>query len=157
MSPSRPSAVLALVFAAVVSLRAQAPSGAIAGVVIDSSGAALNDVPVHVTNRDTGQHRIVITSADGRYTVEALTPGVYRVAVAVAGFKGLERGASLEAGTTTTVNLTLQVGEVTETTTVSGAAPLLHYAQHHVGGVVTRDQIDNLPLNGRNFLELAKL
>ena len=153
----RPAAALLLTLMAAGSIRAQAPTGAIAGVVTDSSGAALRDVHVDVTSRETGQHRDVITSAEGRYAVEALRPGVYRVAVAVAGFKRLERPASLEAGTTTTVNLTLEVGDMTETMTVSGAAPLLHHAQHQIGGVVTRDQIENLPLNGRNFLELAKL
>jgi len=69
----------------------------------------------------------------------------------------LERTISVEAGTTTTVNLLLQIGEVTEQVTVDDAAPLLHYEQHQVGGVVSRNQIENLPLNGRNFLELAKL
>lgn len=157
MISPRAAVVLALVLAAVVSINAQGPAGAIAGVVTDSSGAALGEVQVDVTNRETGQHRVVITSAEGRYSVEALTPGPYRVSVAVAGFKRLERPASLEAGTTTTVNLALQLGDVTETMTVSGAAPLLHHAQHQVGGVVTRDEIQNLPLNGRNFLELAKL
>jgi Carboxypeptidase regulatory-like domain len=157
MTFRRPSAVLLLTLVAAGSVSAQAPTGAIAGVVTDSSGAALGEVHIGITNRETGQTRVVVTSAEGRYRVEALTPGTYRVAAEAAGFKRMERPASLEAGTTTTVNLTLQVGDVSETMTVSGAAPLLHYEQHQVGGVVTRDQIDNLPLNGRNFLELAKL
>ena len=63
----------------------------------------------------------------------------------------------VEAGTTTTVDLTLELGEMTESVTVAGTQPLIRHDHHQVGGVVTRDQIERLPLNGRNFLELAKL
>jgi len=73
------------------------------------------------------------------------------------GFKRLERAADVEAGTTTTVNLALDVGDVSETVTVAGVLPLIRHDHHQVAGVVTRAQIENLPLNGRNFLELAKL
>lgn len=74
-----------------------------------------------------------------------------------AGFGLLERTATVEAGTTTTVNLMLQVGGVSEKINVNDVAPLIHYEHHQVGGLVSREQIENLPLNGRNFLELAKL
>src|SRR4051812_21008946 len=157
MSCRHPVAVLMLVLVVAGTISAQAPTSAVTGVVTDAFGAGLSDVHVDITNRDTGQNRAVVTSADGRYRVDALAPGSYRVIAEVAGFKRMERPATLETGTTTTVNLVLQVGDVIETTTVSGAAPLLHYEHHQVGGVVTRDQIDALPLNGRNFLELAKL
>ena len=79
------------------------------------------------------------------------------MSVEVPGFKRVERTASVEAGTTTTVDLALEVGEMRDTVTVSGAVPLIRRDHHQVSGVVTREQIENLPLNGRNFLELAKL
>src|SRR5207245_2894129 len=60
-------------------------------------------------------------------------------------------------GTITTVNLALEIGEVTEQVTVDDVAPLINYESHQVGGVISRKQIENLPLNGRNFLDLAKL
>ncbi len=151
------AAVLILVLVAVGSARAQTPTGTIAGVVTDSTGAAVAEVQVDVTNRETGQKRAAVTSTDGRYAAEALLPGIYLVTAAITGFKRVERTANVEAGTTTTVNLPLEVGEVGETVTVAGAAPLLRHDQYQVGGVVSRAQIENLPLNGRNFLELAKL
>src|SRR5439155_23581174 len=132
-------------------------TGTIAGHTTDSSGAAVPGVLVDVVNRDTGQTRTATTSTDGRYSAEALLPGVYQVATEMPGFKRLERMASVEAGTTTTVDLALEVGQVNETLTVAATAPLLRREEHQVSAVVSRQQIENLPLNGRNFLELAKL
>jgi hypothetical protein len=154
---ARHSTVLLLVLLAVASARAQMPTGTIAGVATDSSGAAVAGASIEITNRDTGQMRAVDTSSEGRYSAEALPAGTYGLTAKVTGFKRLERIANVEAGTTTTVNLVLVPGAVSETVTVSGGAPLLHYDQHQVGGLVSRAQIENVPLNGRNFLELAKL
>ena len=139
------------------SARAQTPTGTIAGSLADQSGAAVAGGAISVTNLATGQARSALTSAEGRYTVEALLPASYQVVVEVSGFKRLVRLVNVEAGTTTTVNLELEVGEVSEVTTAVGATPLLHHDHHQVGGVVGRAQIEDLPLNGRNFLELAKL
>jgi hypothetical protein len=142
---------------AVGSVRAQAPTGAVAGVAIDASGAAVVEASIKITNRETGQMRTVNTSTEGRFSADGLPSGAYLVTAEVTGFKVLEQTANVEAGTTTTVNLVLLPGDLNETVTVTGAAPLLHYDQHQIGGVVGRAQIENLPLNGRNFLELAKL
>ncbi len=146
-----------LIMLAVGSVRAQTPSGTIAGVATDQTGAALVGARVDIVNRDTGQTRTLTTSADGVYNAAGLPSGVYRIAIEALGFKRLEREASVEAGTTTTVDLTLEIGEMTERVTVAGTQPLIRRDHHQVGGVVTRDQIESLPLNGRNFLELAKL
>src|SRR5215471_369145 len=146
-----------LVLLAAGSARAQSPTGAIAGVVIDPAGAPVPGVRVSITNRVTGLIRNLTTSTEGDYSAPALPPGVYQMAAEAAGFTLLERTATVEAGTTTTVNLTLQVGGVSEKLMVNDAAPLIHYEHHQVGGLVNRAQIENLPLNGRNFLDLAKL
>ena len=69
----------------------------------------------------------------------------------------LQSAATVETGATTTVNLTLEVGVVREQVTVRTDAPTLSYESSNVSGVVNRGQVENLPLNGRNFLELAKL
>ena len=136
---------------------AQAPSGAIAGHVRDLSGALLPGVQVTIVNCETGQGRSVTSSGDGQFTAAALLPGTYVVRGEADGFKRLERAATVEAGTTTTVDLALELGDVQESVTVSGAAPLMHYQSHGVAGVVTQRQIQDVPLNGRSFLELAKL
>jgi hypothetical protein len=152
-----PVRALLLVLMTVGAARAQTPTGTIAGVVTDPSGAALAEARVSMVHRDTGQTRTLITSREGYYSAAALPPGMYDVSVEARGFKRLERVASVEAGTTTAVDLALEVGKVTETVTVSGVQPLIRYDHHQVGGVVTREQIETLPLNGRTFLELAKL
>jgi len=149
--------VLLLVFAIVGSAQAQAPTGNIAGTVTDSSHAVLTGVQVTIINIDTGQTRAAVTSADGSCSADSLPPGAYQVTAEEQGFKKLQRDARAEVGTTTTVDLAMELGELSETVTVRGAAPLLRYDHHQVGGVVGREQIENLPLNGRNFLELAKL
>jgi hypothetical protein len=125
--------------------------------VSDVSGAVLPGVQVTIVNRETGQARSVISSGDGEYTVAALLPATYVVRGEAGGFKQLERSATVEAGTTTTVDLALELGDVTESVTVNGAAPLMHYESHGVAGVVTERTIEDVPLNGRSFLELAKL
>ena len=149
--------LLVLLFVIFGSARAQTPTGVISGVVTDPAGARVAAARVALINRDTGLKRNLITSTEGDFSAAALPSGVYQMAVEAAGFHRLERSTAVEAGTTTTVNLSLQIGDVTEQVTVDDAAPLMHYEQHQVGGVVSRKQIENLPLNGRNFLELAKL
>ncbi len=136
---------------------AQVPTGTIAGLVTDPSGSAIPNARVTILNQETGLTRAVETQAGGDYSLPALPAGLYRVTSEAEGFKLLSREATVEAGTTTTVNLAMQVGSTAETITVEGAAPQIRYDSHQVGGVVTRSQIEGLPLNGRNFLELAKL
>lgn len=136
---------------------AQSPAGTIAGLVTDSSGAVIADAPIVVRGRDTGQTRTITTSSDGHYHAATLSPGTYLVAVGATGFKRMERTATVEAGTTTTVDFALEVGDLAETVTVSSVQPLVRTDHHQVAGVVTRGQIETLPLNGRNFIELARL
>jgi len=87
----------------------------------------------------------------------ALLAAVYEVTAEAPEFRQLLREAIVEAGSTTTVNLTLQLGSSTQTVTVDATSPQIRYDTNEVGGVVTRQQIEGLPLNGRSFLELAKL
>ena len=137
--------------------RAQTPTGVIVGIVTDPAGARVAGARVSIINRDSGLPRNLITSAEGDFTAAALPAGFYQMTIEAVGFHRLGRTTVVETGMTTTVNLSLQIGDVTEQVTVDDAAPLMHYEQHQVGGVVTRKQIENLPLNGRNFLDLAKL
>ena len=136
---------------------AQAPVGTIAGVVRDSSGAVLSGTQVQAVSRATGQARTTVTSAGGDYSFPALLAGEYEVSAEAMGFQRIVRAAMVEAGSTTTTDFALRVGEVTESVTVEAASPQLRYDSPSVGGLTTRGQIENLPLNGRSFLELAKL
>ncbi len=108
---------------ATVSARAQAPTGIPAGTPI--AGARV---------RFSGLSRSLSTSAEGYYSAAALPPSVYEVTAEADGFGPLERTATVETGTTTTLNLTLQVGEISEQVTVDTAAPLMQYEHHQVGG-----------------------
>ena len=148
--------LLARVFAIECSV-AQVPSGAIAGRILDSTGAALEGARVQVTNKETGLTREVLTSMEGDYSVPALLPGIYQIAVEVPGFRRLVQEAIIEAGRSTVLDLTLQVGAVGETVMVHAMPPQMRYDSYEISGVVTRTQVQALPLNGRSFLELAKL
>ena len=155
----RQTIVIAIVVAVSVAgtASAQTPSGTITGVVIDASGARVVDAGVSIANRHTGQASTLTTSADGIFSIAALLPGEYRVILTLPGFKRIERDVNVEAGTTTTADFVLEIGDVTSSVTVQATVPLLHRDDHQIGGVVRREQIENVPLNGRNFLELAKL
>ena len=149
--------LLLAAFVAVESVHAQSPTGTIAGNVTDHTGAAVARSRITITSRATGLSRRIITSEEGDYSAPALLPGDYRIIAETAGFTLLERTATVETGTTTTLNLQLHVDAISETVSVETAAPLLRYEHHQVGGLVSRKQIEDLPINGRNYLELVKL
>ena len=135
----------------------QAPTGAIAGVVRDPSGAAVSAAQVKVVSAATGLPRAIATSARGDFGFPALQAGEYEVIVEAPGFLRMDRQATVEAGTTTSADFSLRVGDMKDSITVDGVSPQMHYDSHTVGGVVTQSEIQDLPLNGRSFLELAKL
>jgi hypothetical protein len=137
--------------------QAQTPTGTITGVVVDQTGAQVAGVGITIINRDNGLTRNLTTYNEGNYSASGLPPGTYLVKAEANGFSPQERIATIQAGTTTKVDLTLQIIAFKETVTVGDAAPLLHYDHHQISGLISRSQIENLPLNGRNFLELAKL
>jgi hypothetical protein len=149
--------ILSLQLIAVATLHAQAPTGAIVGLITDPTGAAISGTRITVTNQQTGGQRSEIAGSEGEYSVPALMAGVYEVTADVAGFRRLTREVIVETGSTTTVDLTMQVGPAADIVTVEGASPQIRYDSHGVGSVVTRTQIEGLPLNGRSFLELSKL
>jgi hypothetical protein len=136
---------------------AQAPTGSIVGVVRDPSGAAVPDARVEVVSNATGLARTIATSTNGEFSFSALPAGGYEVSIEAPGFQSTMRHAEVETGTTTRADLTLRVGDVKDSITVDSALPQMHYDSHTVGGVITHGDIQGLPLNGRNFLELAKL
>ena len=132
---------------------AQGPTGTIAGTVTEASTGAIARIPVHAVDRSTQQSRTVVTDGAGAYNVSALAPGEYDVILEAPGFPRVVRLVVVEAGTVTRADVVLASGEVT----ADAASPAMHYDAAGVSGVVRRADIDALPLNGRNFLELAKL
>jgi hypothetical protein len=153
---SRIPGALLLALLGAASARAQTPMGTLSGMVIDGSGAALPNARVDLVNAENGQMRTTTSADTGTYSVPALPPGAYRIVAEAAGFRRLERLATVEVGSTTTVDLQLALGDVSDTVTVRADVPLLRN-HPQVGGVVGREQIETLPLNGRNFLDLARL
>src|SRR5499433_3116175 len=136
---------------------AQVPTGTITGTVIDPSGAVIQKATVTLTNKDTGVSRVVQSTESGTYTAASLAPGSYDVRVEATGFAPMVRTIDITTGATTTVNLSMQVGTAKETVDVQAEAPTINLESNTVQGVVSRQQIDNLPLNGRSFLNLAQL
>jgi hypothetical protein len=136
---------------------AQTPTGSIAGVVHDPTGAVVPNAAITVINRDTGLERSLMTSGDGSYNVPALPPGVYQVKTVMAGFRTVVREATVETGAATNVDLRLEVGQAGEVVNVEAASAQIEYASNTVAGVITREKIEDLPLNGRSFLNLAFL
>lgn len=136
---------------------AQVPTGAIAGVVRDPSGAAVSGARLTVLNAATQISRTETTSEQGDYSFPALAPAEYKVTVQADRFPSMDRTASVEAGATTTADFDLRLGDVKESVTVEATSPQIQYDSHSVSGTITSDDLQNLPLNGRNFLELAKL
>lgn len=150
-------AIMVLVIGWSVSLRSQAAAAGIVGTVTDATGALVPQATVTVVNREKGIARTIRTVADGMYSAGGLLPAEYVLRVEVAGFKRIERTVTLETGTTTKVDLVLEIGDLHETVVARDERPLIRHDHHQVGGVVRREQIESLPLNGRNYMDLAKL
>ena len=136
---------------------AQAPTGTILGTVADESGAVIPSATVTITNKATGVARQATTNAAGLYSAPALEAGEYQVRVEVAGFRTLVRDATVQAGTDTTVNAAMTLGEAKEVVTVEAATAQINYDTHNIQGVIQHEAIQDLPLNGRSFLQLAAI
>ena len=136
---------------------AQAPTGIITGTVTDETGAVIPNVTVTITNKTIGGTRTITTNAEGLYSAAALLAGDYEVRAEAPGFRTLQRDATVQAGETTTVNLPMSLGESKSVVTVEAATAQVNYESHTIQGVVGRQDIQELPLNGRSYLQLAQL
>lgn len=136
---------------------AQTPTGTIAGTIRDESGAVIPNANITITNKDTGVARTATANPEGLYSAPALNAGNYEVRVEMQGFRTVVREALVTAGTTTTVDLALSLGEAKEVVNVEAATAQINYESNAIAGVVARNAIQDLPLNGRNFLQLASL
>src|SRR5215831_2121404 len=140
-----------------VALWAQATSQ-IQGIVQDTSGAVLHGVEVKATQTDTGVVRTAVSSEEGRYVLPNLPIGPYRLEVNKAGFTPyVQTGIVLQVASIPTVNIVLQVGAVSEQLQVEANAALVETQTTSVGAVIENQRILELPLNGRNPVELIQL
>jgi hypothetical protein len=138
-------------------LVAQVPTGSLAGTVVDPNGGILANAAITVTNQATGAARVVQSGPDGAFSVPSLPAGRYDVLVVTQGFQPTTSAVDIITGSTTTVRVSLEVGTRSETVTVTGTSTTVDLASNRVQGVVARQQIDSLPLNGRSFMNLAQL
>jgi hypothetical protein len=132
-------------------------TGSIVGTVTDQSGAVLNGATVTIKNTATGQVVDLTTNATGSYSSGALPPGSYNVQVSNKGFSTVSTMLTVQVGNTSTANVKLQIGKEGLVIEVQASALQVNTEQATVQGVLTSAQIDNLPVNGRNFLDLAQL
>ena len=138
-------------------LRAQG-TASIDGTVVDSSEAAVPAANVTLTNADTGVVRTTVSSAEGYFTFADLRPGKYIVKVSSGGFKVWEQGnIVMNMDQHATLRPILQVGAVTQTIEVTSTVPLVTVSQSSLSSLVNSNQIEELPLNGRNALQLQQL
>src|SRR5437764_3245215 len=150
-------AVLLCVLAA-VPLYGQTPSGEISGVITDASGSVLPGVTITLTNVATNAQRVVQTNEAGQYVMPALQPGVYSLKAELSGFRAIERtNLEVQVGSARRVPLALEVGALNDTVQVVGEAPPIQTETAAIGTVIENRSIVELPLNGRNYLQLASL
>ncbi len=131
--------------------------GEITGEIKDSSGAVVAGAAVTATNKATNATRTVTSNAAGVYSVPSLPPGAYSLKVEMQGFRAVTRDIELQVQQTARIDVTLQVGTVTEVVEVSAGAALLTTENATVGTVIDNRRIVELPLNGRNFLQMVSL
>lgn len=146
-------AVLLLTLPAAAFGQARLTGADLTGAITDQSGGVLPGATVIVTNVDTNLARTVVTGLNGRYIAPALPPGTYRVTVELPGFGASTRsGIALALGQSVTLDFTLELGAAREEVTVSAEAPLVQVGRTEVSSVVSQQFIDNLPINGRDFI-----
>ena len=137
---------------------AQINTGEMGGVVVDASGGVLPGTTVVATHPASGFTIERVTDAEGRFFLPALPTGVWEVAAELPGFQRVtQTGITLELGRTLQLELTLSLGAVSEEVTVEISAPLLQVTTAEISDVIGAREVEQMPLNGRQFLQLAQL
>jgi len=132
-------------------------TGSIQGAVSDPSGAIIAGAKVVIISQETGQVIQTTTTSAGLYASGSLTPGHYTVRVESEGFKTVQQAVVVQVSVTSSANIRLQLGQSTEVVEVHGSEVRVNTEQATIQGVLTQQQIDTLPINGRNFIDLAQL
>lgn len=160
MDLSKPRATLALLVVFLVSAFSTfgQATQSISGTVKDQSGSAVPNATVTVTETATGGVHSIVTNAEGAYVAPNLSVGTYTIEVKVTGFETAVRtGIDLHVGERPVIDIVTNVGSVTQTVEVASAAPAIDTTNAVVGGIVASEEIEDLPLNGRGFEDLAIL
>jgi hypothetical protein len=156
MRIKRLAALALCLFVFVPSVLAQQTTGTVLGRILDDQGGALPGATVTATNPATGFVRDAVTDAEGVYRLPALPVGRYDLKVDLAGFTSIDqRGVIVNVGQTISLDFNLKLASVSETITVTGESPLIQASVSSVGGVVEIGRIESIPLNGRQFANLA--
>jgi hypothetical protein len=137
---------------------AQQATANVNGVVKDPNGAAIANAQIELTNVNTGVVRKTSTTSDGIYNFPSVVPGAYSMQASATGFSAVSQPAvTLEVGQTATFDFQMKVGATTSTVTVDAIAPTLESSTSELGTVVAPKEMNDLPLNGRNFTELLTI
>ena len=155
-----PRGLIAAVFAicAAVSAAAQSPAGSIEGIVVDESGAVIPGVTVRVVQPATGIDRSVVTDEHGLFRVPVLPAGTYEAIAELVGFQTRRQPAiQVNVGQTVTLRIEMAVKGVTETVTIVNETPVIESTRSQVSSIVNEQAVQNLPVNGRNFIDFALL
>ena len=139
-------------------VRAQSTAGRILGTVTDPSGAAVVSAKVVIDDLERGTSRTLTTDEAGAYVAADLTPGNYKIQVEAKGFKTVQRpSVGVEVATDVRIDFALQPGQVSETIIVDENVPLVNTTSATLGGTLSNKEINDLPLNGRNYENLLQL
>ena len=150
------AAIAVLLFT--ISALGQTPTAEVTGRVTDPSGAVAAGVTITITNTATNGQRVVQTNASGVYDLPALTPGVYNLRAELTGFQSQVRNnIELQVAQVAGIDIALSVGSTSESVEVTASAAALETESTSVGTVIENKSIEELPLNGRNYLQLATL
>ena len=141
-----------------ISAQGQSTAGRILGTLTDQSGAAVAAGTVIVTDVQRGTSRTITTDESGTYAAPDLQPSTYRIHVEAPGFKSVERlNIQIEVATDVRADFTLQTGQITEVVTITEDVPLVNTTSATLGGTLSNKEINDLPLNGRNYENLLQL
>ena len=145
-------AVACALLAPARSIHAQQGTGDIRGQVVDAQGGALPGVTVIARHQQSGLFRETLTAADGRFFIAAITPGLYEIEATMPGFnRFIQRDVQVEVGQTRAVEVTMTVGQMEESVTVTASAALIDTTSKEIGGNVSAQELADLPTMNRNF------
>jgi hypothetical protein len=148
---------LCLILAPLAAAQVSVSTGGISGTVTDPQGGAVSKAKVSVVNRDTGTNQNLTTSDTGYFSSGALAPGNYRIRIEAQGFRTVETTVAVQVGQIATLNTKLELGPSNNVIEVTSSTLQINSEQASVQDVLTAADIEQLPVNGRNFLDLATL
>ena len=149
--------MLLMLLAGRQALVAQSDTGSVRGTVADQTGAAIPGATVALVNADNGFTQNAVSDDTGAFHFEAVVRGNYKVTATVSGFEGAQQSFQLDVSQVQTVSFKLKPGSTSTTVQVTDAAPIVDLSTSSVGAVVEPKQVIDLPLNSRNFTQLALL